>query len=64
MERNQPTKPARLTYDVVVAGAMAGLARNAAYDAAKRGEIPTIKIGKRLLVPKEAWDRILSGEAA
>lgn len=28
-----------------------GLARNAAYDAAKAGDIPTIKIGGRIMVP-------------
>ncbi|MDH6235163.1 hypothetical protein M2281_005785 [Mesorhizobium soli] len=28
-----------------------GLARNAAYDAAKRGDIPTIRIGGKIMVP-------------
>ncbi|WP_288427145.1 hypothetical protein [uncultured Agrobacterium sp.] len=28
-----------------------GLARNAAYDAAKKGDINTIKVGGRLVVP-------------
>lgn len=28
-----------------------GLARNAAYSAAKRGDIPTVKIGGRIMVP-------------
>ncbi|MEI5679561.1 MULTISPECIES: DNA-binding protein [unclassified Mesorhizobium] len=28
-----------------------GLARNAAYEAAKAGDIPTIKIGGRIMVP-------------
>ena len=28
-----------------------GLARNAAYDAAKSGDIPTIRIGGRIMVP-------------
>jgi excisionase family DNA binding protein len=36
-----------------------GIARNQAYEAAKRGEIPTIKIGRRLLVPRAALDRML-----
>lgn len=57
-------KAERLTYDLPVAGAKAGLSRNASYEAAKRGEIPVIRIGRRLLVPKAAWDRILRGEAA
>jgi Helix-turn-helix domain len=36
-----------------------GLCRNAAYDAAARGEIPTIKIGRLLRVPVRALERIL-----
>lgn len=54
----------RLTYDVPEAGKLAGLGKNASYDAARRGEIPTIKLGGRLLVPKKKWDAILAGEAA
>ena len=42
----------RLVYDVPEAGAMLGLSRNASYSAAKRGDLPTIKIGKLLRVPK------------
>ena len=41
-----------------------GIGRNQAYEAARRGEIPVIKIGKRLLVPKAALERMLAGEAA
>ena len=41
---------------------MIGLKRSAAHEAARRGEIPVIKIGRRRLVPAERWDRILRGE--
>jgi len=41
------------------AGRKLGLGRNAAYEAAARGDIPTIKIGKLLRVPKVAFDRML-----
>ncbi|HEY1432715.1 MAG TPA: hypothetical protein VGF39_13985 [Stellaceae bacterium] len=54
----------RLTYDVVEAGRLAGLGRNASYEAARSGEMPTVRIGHRLLVPKKAWDQKLNGEAA
>ena len=53
----------RKTYNVEEAGRLLGIGRNQAYEAAKLGQIPTIKIGKRLLVPKAALDRILNGEA-
>lgn len=36
-----------------------GLARNASYEAAHRGEIPTIKIGGRFFVPVAALERML-----
>lgn len=41
-----------------------GIGRNQAYEAARRGEIPVIRIGKRLLVPKAALERMLAGETA
>jgi excisionase family DNA binding protein len=41
------------------AGAKLGLGRNASYTAAQRGDIPTLKIGRLLRVPKTAFDRML-----
>jgi Helix-turn-helix domain len=49
----------RLVYDVPEAGAMIGLTRNASYEAARRGDIPTIRFGKLLKVPKAAFHRML-----
>jgi len=40
-----------------------GIGVNQAYEAARRGEIPTIRIGKRILVLREPWRKKLeSGE--
>jgi Helix-turn-helix domain len=36
-----------------------GLSRNGSYAAAKRGEIPTIKLGKLLRVPVRALEAML-----
>jgi excisionase family DNA binding protein len=63
------TKPpresnARLVYEVPEAGEMLGLNRNAAYAAAKRGDIPVIRIGKLLRVPKVAFDQMLERAGA
>jgi Helix-turn-helix domain len=43
-----------------------GMCRNAAYEAAKRGEIPTVKVGRLLRVPVRALERMLdrAGEPA
>jgi hypothetical protein len=37
-----------------------GLGRNGSYEAAKRGEIPVIKVGARLRVPVIAMERKLA----
>jgi hypothetical protein len=47
------------TTTVPLAGRALGLSRNAAYAAAGRGEIPTLKFGKRLVVPTMALRRML-----
>jgi hypothetical protein len=54
------TKEAPITISVPEAGRRYfGLSRNGAYDAAARGEIPTIKIGRLLRVPVRALERML-----
>ena len=40
-----------------------GLSRDGSYDAAARGDIPTIRIGRLLRVPVRAIERMLDGEA-
>jgi hypothetical protein len=40
-----------------------GLSRNGSYDAAARGEIPTIDIGRLKRVPIRLMERMLDGEA-
>ena len=49
-----------LTLSVPEAGAMANLGRNASYRAARRGEIPIIRLGSKRRVPAIKWKRILS----
>jgi excisionase family DNA binding protein len=44
----------RATISVPEAGEVLGIGREAAYNAARRGELPTIRIGRRLLVPTQA----------
>lgn len=39
-----------------------GLGRNASYEAAHRGEIPTIRIGRKLRAPIVALERMLDVE--
>jgi excisionase family DNA binding protein len=49
----------RLVLGVPEAGRLLGLSRNGAYEAAKRGDIPTIRIGRLLRVPVRALEEML-----
>ena len=56
----KPDKAESVVMSVPEAGAKLGLGRNASYDAVARGEIPAIRIGKLLKVPKIAFERMLA----
>lgn len=49
----------RLTYTVREAADLLGLSKNSAYQACLKGEIPHLKIGKRILIPKARLERLL-----
>jgi excisionase family DNA binding protein len=49
------------TLTVEEAGRVLGISRSLAYEAARRGEIPVIRIGKRYLVLKVQLEQILAG---
>ena len=49
----------RLTISIPEAARLLGIGRSLAYEAANRGEIPTIRIGDRVLVPMAALKRML-----
>jgi excisionase family DNA binding protein len=52
-----PLEPA--TYSIEEAARILGVGRTAAYDAARRGEIPSIRIGRAVRVPRRALERLL-----
>lgn len=49
----------RATITVDQAADVLGLGRSAAYEAARRGEIPTLRLGRKLRVPVPALLRML-----
>lgn len=53
-------KPKPQTLSVEEAAVVLGIGRNQAYEGVRTGEIPSIRIGKRLLVPKAALERMLA----
>ena len=49
----------RLCITVPEAAAMLGVSRNFGYELVKQGQLPVIRFGKRLLIPKAALERML-----
>ena len=44
---------------VVEAARILGIGKNLAYDGVARGEIPSVRVGGRILVPLSALDKML-----
>ncbi|MDA0221347.1 MAG: helix-turn-helix domain-containing protein [Proteobacteria bacterium] len=42
------------------AAVILGIGRNAAYEGVRAGTIPSIRIGKRILIPNVALDQLLA----
>lgn len=49
------------TYSIEAFCALMGIGRNSGYAGAQRGDFVTVRIGKRLLVPKIEVERLLRG---
>ena len=49
----------RLCITVPEAAAMLGLSKNFAYDLVKQKQLPVVKFGKRLLIPRVALEKML-----
>ena len=50
-----------LTISVEEAGYLLGISRGLAYEMVRKGKIPALRFGRRLLVPKMALAHLLSG---
>ena len=50
----------KLTLSVEETAKLLGIGRNLCYNRVKTGEIPAIKIGRRLLVPRSALEKLLA----
>lgn len=50
----------RLVYTVEEAAKLLGISRSFAYEAVQKGDIPSMRIGRRILVPKSRLERYLS----
>lgn len=50
----------RLTLTVNEAAKMLGISRGLAYQMVKMGKIPSVRFGKRVLVPRSALEKLLA----
>ena len=54
----------RLTLTVEEAGELLGISRALAYEMARTGRLPTLRFGKRIVVPKKAIESMLERPVA
>jgi len=57
-----PTETQKAVLTVADVIAATGLSRGAVYDAVRRREIPSVRVGRRVLIPRHAFERWLAGE--
>jgi len=60
-QRSREDKQRRETFSVPEAAEILGISRSSAFQAAAKGQLPVIRLGKRLLVPRAALERMLGG---
>ena len=51
----------RQTLTVEEAAKALGIGRGSAYEAARSGQLPVIRVGRRLVVPRAGLERLLTG---
>ena len=57
--RKVPCVSERLTYTIEEAARLLGVSRGTANESARRGELPTLRLGRRLLVPRARLEELL-----
>ena len=49
----------KLTYTVTEVAELLGISRTSAYECVRRGEIPSLRLGRRLLVTRAGFEQLL-----
>ena len=44
--------PTKITYTVTEAAELLGISRSSAYECVRRGEIPSLTLGRRVVIPR------------
>ena len=53
-----------LTYTVTETAALLGISRTTAYECVRRGEIPSLTLGRRVVISRAVLERLLDGAVA
>jgi excisionase family DNA binding protein len=64
MVNRTENEPEAVTVTVERAARMLGISRASAYEACRTGQLPSIRIGRRLVIPRVALQRMLDSVAA
>jgi excisionase family DNA binding protein len=54
--------PEALVYRVEEAAELLGIGRSSCFEAVKRGEIPSVRLGRRILIPKHRLHELLNAD--
>jgi excisionase family DNA binding protein len=58
------TRDERLVLSVTEAAGMLGISRGLAYELVARGELPSLRLGRRIVVPRRALEALLEAGVA
>jgi excisionase family DNA binding protein len=59
----QLKRSGKATFTVDETAALLGISRPTAYEGCRTGDIPSIRVGRRLLVPRAALQQLLGGSS-
>ena len=58
------TRDGRLVLSVTEAAGLLGISRGLAYELVARGELPSLRLGRRIVVPRRALEVLLEADVA
>jgi excisionase family DNA binding protein len=58
------TRDGRLVLSVTEAAGLLGISRGLAYELVARGELPSLRLGRRIVVPRRALEALLEPDVA
>lgn len=53
----------RLTVSIEEGAAMLGISRALAYALVRKGQLPQLRLGRRVVIPRKALEELLNGDA-